>query len=98
MIDQKKAMFTKRPPGPIPVVCRNHTPGQLHRDTITDGDSVGLRLGQEGVQINNVVVLEGGKFRGRINGFGSCELEYQGHKIDDVVEFEELHIFALHLP
>lgn len=93
-----KASFKKRPPGRIPHICGHQTPGQLLREEIENGDCVSLRLDEERVEVNEVEILGKGKFRGRINGFQNCELQYQGYMIEETVDFDEAHIFILHLP
>ena len=57
-----------------------------------------LRIGSESVQINDVEVLGNGRFSGRIHGFESVMLSnIRGYKLEDVVDFEYLNIYALSL-
>jgi hypothetical protein len=91
-------MFTKRLAGSIYAVVGNCTPGKLLRTVVVDGDCVSLRIGSASVQVNNVEVVSRFRFRGKIHDFlPSHALEYQGHKLGDIVYFEETHIFCLDL-
>lgn len=99
MNNPKKVEFTKRQPGPIPVIVGNRPQGKVHRTQVRTGDTVALRIAAESVLVSDVKVLGSEKFSGRIHGFEpSHPLNYGGHNIDDTVDFEHSHIFTLHLP
>jgi hypothetical protein len=96
MNQAKKAEFNRREPGPIPVVVASRCPGQAAKAEIEAGDSVTLHIGSERVLVNEVEVFGNGKFRGRIHGFEpSHRVDYEGHKLEDLVDFEHLHVYAL---
>ena len=99
MEDEKKAEFTKRQSGSIPVICGNRPQDTVHRTVVTHGDCVTLHIDSELVQVNDVEVLGNGQFRGRIHGFDPTRgLGYRGHKLEDIVDFEEANIWALIFP
>ena len=51
------------------------------------------------MQVNDVEVLGNGRFSGQIHGFESVMLSnIRGYKLEDVVDFEYLNIYALSLP
>ena len=88
-------MFTKRSDGSSIIFSGNHSPGQLLKNTVQDGDCVVLQIGSESVLVENVQVLDSFRFRGEVNGFEpSGALEYQGLKVGEDVTFEEAHIIS----
>lgn len=88
-------MFTKRTEGNGIMFSGNHTPGQLLKSTVGNGDMVVLRIGDESVLVKDIECLPNQKFRGIVYGFEpSYSLEIQGLKIDDEVEFDEEHIVS----
>ena len=95
MCDHKATLATRRS-GALPIVIGNCAPGKLLRTIVVDGDSVSLRIGSESVQVNNVEVVSRFRFRGKIHGFlPSHKPEYQGYRLGDLIDFEEIHIFCL---
>jgi hypothetical protein len=94
-----KSSFEKRPHGiPISTIGRQ-TPGVPQRKTVIAGDTVTLKIGQEIILIHKTEVLGDGKYSGEIHGFEpSCSVDYQGHFLEDIVEFEEANVFVLQIP
>ena len=94
-----KASFATREPGRVPRIYGSHTPGIPPRTVIIEGDSVTLKVDSESVLVHKVQVLGQGKYRGQIHGFEpSCALDYKGHSLEDIVDFEEMNVFAIQLP
>ena len=88
-------MFTQRKENVRIIFVGHHVPGQLIKQTVEDGDSVVLRIGNESVLVKDVQALGKSRFKGKVYGFEpSFALEYQGLKVDDEVEFEEKHIIS----
>lgn len=88
-------MFTKRKEGSGIIFSGNHTPGQILKNNVENGDSVVLRIGDESVLVKDVKHQSGQVFRGVVYGFEpSYAVEFQGLKIDDSVEFDEEHIVS----
>jgi len=88
-------MFAERREGFGIVFAGHHTPGESLKDKVVDGDSVSLRLGDESVLVRNISSIRPGHYRGVIYGFEpSCTLEHGGLRVDQVVEFDEKHIFG----
>jgi hypothetical protein len=99
MSKTKKAEFAMRPAGPIPVVGGSRAKGKRHRTEIESQDSVTLYIGSERVLVKEVEVLGNGKYWGRIDAFEpSHAQDYEGHKLEDSVDFEDFHVHALVLP
>ena len=99
MENQNKTSFTKRPAGHPISISGHQTPGQVRRAVVITGDRVSLCIESEIILVNDVEVISNGQYRGRIDGFEpSVGLEYAGHKLEDIVTFEERHIWWLHLP
>lgn len=88
-------MFDKRDQGIGIIFVGNVVPGERIRDTVRNRDSIVLHKNGENVLIRSVQSLGDLKFKGVIYGFEpSHELEYQGLRVDDEVEFEEQQIIS----
>ena len=88
-------MFTKRAKGRGITFVGGKTPGSDFKNTIEDGDSVVLHIEDESVLVNNISLLPNNNFTGKVYGFEpSFSLEFNGIKIDDVINFNEEHIIS----
>lgn len=85
-------MFRAR--GPNDVVF--YTGGSMISRTISDGDRVSLRSGDETVLVRDVSVDGPGRFSGDIYGFEpSHATEVNGLRIGERVQFENRHVFGV---
>ena len=88
-------MFTERPQGQGIVFVANHSPGTPLKNSIADGDTVTLHLGEEHVFIQGVTSLGSGRLKGVIYGFEpSFGVAYQELQLDQAVEFDESQVFG----
>jgi hypothetical protein len=63
--------------------------------TITDGDSVELRIQDQKILVSGIVHLKSGSYRGSVRNFlQSSVLQSKGIKYGQEVEFSYLQIFA----
>lgn len=87
-------MFSERTQGHGIIFVGDHLPGQPIKDSITEGDSVMLKIDEERVLVRNIESIAHGKYRGTIYGFEpSFAVEYEGFSIGQQIEFSEKHIF-----
>lgn len=90
-----EGMFIKRTNGRGVIFASDLTPGQAFKDTIENGDSVVLHVGNESVLVNNISILSNNKIRGTVHGFEpSCGLEFNGIKLDDEIDFSEENVIS----
>ena len=88
-------MFTRREDNQAICFCSNHVPGRRIKDSVKNGDSVELRIGNERVMVRNVQARGNSEFYGEVIGFEPSEiLELGSVKIGDRITFEEAHVFS----
>jgi hypothetical protein len=88
-------MFDKRT-GPIGIMfVAPYHPGTPFKNSVADGDSVELRIGEERILVHNLRITSDHSYRGKIQGFTpSYSVEFEGLKLGQEVEFAQDKIFA----
>lgn len=87
-------MFNKRPQDQGIVFVGDHVPGNVIKQTISAGDSVTLRIGEESVLVRALVVAGSDRFKGTVYGFEpSFSPKYNELELEQEVEFQESHVF-----
>ena len=88
-------MFEKRTEGRGIFFTSSHTPGQILKSTIEEGDDVILKIDNESVLVKNVKLLSNNNYSGIVYGFEpSFALDFNGVKIEDEVKFCEENIIS----
>ena len=88
-------MFTERQEGQGIVFVGHHVPGSQIKTSVSAGDSVTLRIGDEHVLVRDIKPIGAGRYKGVIYGFEpSYALEYEGLELEQDLEFDESHIFG----
>ncbi|MBB6243684.1 hypothetical protein [Rhodanobacter sp. MP1X3] len=88
-------MFTERPQDQGIIFVGHHVPGKAIKQSISAGDSVTLRIGEERVLVRNVAPTGRDRFKGTIYGFEpSVSLEHGSLKLEQEVQFQEQHVFG----
>ena len=88
-------MFDERPSDRSPIFVGHHVPGTEIKQSISDGDSVALRIGAEQVLVRNIVQIDPEQYKGQVHGFEpSLGTSFQGITVDEEVEFNESHVFS----
>lgn len=90
-------MFTDRDSGVGILFMSKVVPGKKIKNSITDGDEVTLKIGDEDILVRDVVAISPGKFSGTVYGFEpSHTVEFSGLKLGQSVEFQERHVISCH--
>jgi len=88
-------MFNKRPQGRGIVFVGHHVPENIIKHTISAGDSVTLRIGEESVLVRDVVLAGPDRFKGTVYGFEpSFSHKYNELELEQEVVFQESHVFG----
>lgn len=88
-------MFSERHNGVGIVFTQHHTPGNEIKRSISMGDDVTLKMGEERVLVHDVVRIGSQRYKGRIYGFEpSMALEFSGLVVNQEIEFSESQVFG----
>lgn len=88
-------MFDTRPTHFGIMFLASFRPGTPFKNSVEEGDSAELRIGEERILINDLRIIGDQSYRGKIQGFTpSYSIEFNGLKLGQEVEFNLNHIHA----